>query len=155
MGTERRKQQSSVKLTEREEIFLDEISPDADESGRPSSGGFFLIPEGAGRRGRGKGRRAGARARDGAADGADDRLNPRAVRSGQFPSVLDAKHGRGAHLLGGELCVSEANQDSQEGVVRALVVRVDAPDALQQVVSAADRGLVALFRDGWNDKVSV
>ena len=35
MGTERRKQQSSVKLTERE-IFLDEISPDADESGRPS-----------------------------------------------------------------------------------------------------------------------
>jgi hypothetical protein len=41
MGTERRKQQSSVKLTEREEIFLDEISPDADESGRPSWVVFF------------------------------------------------------------------------------------------------------------------
>ena len=121
----------------------------------PLLGWFFFNSRGAGRRGRGKGRRAGARARDGAADGADDRLNPRVVRSGQVPSVLASKHGRGAHLLGGELCVSEANQDSQEGVVRALVVRVDAPDALQQVVSAADRGLVALFRDGWNDNVSV
>ena len=30
-----------MKLTEREEIFLDEISPDADESGRPSSVVFF------------------------------------------------------------------------------------------------------------------
>jgi hypothetical protein len=28
-------------LTEREEIFLDEISPDADESGRPSWVVFF------------------------------------------------------------------------------------------------------------------
>mmetsp|Transcript_1109 Transcript_1109/g.4499 ORF Transcript_1109/g.4499 Transcript_1109/m.4499 type:complete len:419 (-) Transcript_1109:93-1349(-) len=48
------------------------------------------------------------------------------------------------HLLGGELSVSEANQDSQEGVVRTLVVGVDPPDALQQVVAAADRGLVAV-----------
>ena len=37
-------------------------------------------------------------------------------------------------------------------MVRTLVVGVDPPDALQQVVAPADRGLVALFgdgRDGW------
>ena len=60
MGTERRKQQSSVKLTEREEIFLDEISPDADESGRPSSVVFFEFQKGPVG---GVAGRAGARAR--------------------------------------------------------------------------------------------
>ena len=114
---------------------------------------FFLISTRGRLAGRGEGSaRPVARARCSLPDPVDDRENTRAVRSGPFPRFSAAKRSRGAHLLGGELSVSEANQDSQEGVVRTLVVGVDPPDALQQVVAPADRGLVALFgdgRDGW------
>ena len=114
---------------------------------------FFLISTRGRLAGRGEGSaRPVARDRCSLPDPVDDRENTRAVRSGPFPRFSAAKRSRGAHLLGGELSVSEANQDSQEGVVRTLVVGVDPPDALQQVVAAADRGLVALFgdgRDGW------
>ena len=119
----------------------------------PSLEVVFFISRGAGWRGRGEGSaRPVARGRCSLPDPVDDRENTRAVRSGPFPRFSAAKRSRGAHLLGGELSVSEANQDSQEGVVRTLVVGVDPPDALQQVVAPADRGLVALFgdgRDGW------
>lgn len=114
---------------------------------------FFLISTRGRLAGRGEGSaRPVARDRCSLPDPVDDRENTRAVRSGPFPRFSAAKRSRGAHLLGGELSVSEANQDSQEGVVRTLVVGVDPPDALQQVVAPADRGLVALFgdgRDGW------
>ena len=75
--------------------------------------------------GSGRGGRARVRARVRA---------PRRARRGAGARARGSK----AHLFRGELCVSEPNQDSQEGVVRPLVVAVDLADALEEVVSAAD-----------------
>ena len=55
--------------------------------------------------------------------------------------------GSRAHLFRGELGVSEPNEDSQEGVVGALVVAVHLANALKEVVPAADRRL-GLLRGG-------
>lgn len=49
-----------------------------------------------------------------------------------------------AHLLRRELCVSETNEDSQEGVIWPLVVAVDFANALQQVVPSSYGGLSLL-----------
>lgn len=50
-----------------------------------------------------------------------------------------------SHLLCRELCVSETNEDSQEGVIRPLVVAVDFANALQEVVPSSDGGLPLLL----------
>ena len=61
------------------------------------------------------------------------------ARAGEVPDVP-------AHLLRRELRVSKAYEYGEEGVVRPLVVTVHAPDALQQIVPAPDRGLALLRR---------
>ena len=137
-----------VEASAQSDIFLGSQFDEANGDGSPGLTWPRRFPTG---------RKIAARARAGVARGSAVRARPRDAkrrrkrarwtragsRAGSRAAAGAPRSGaraRGskAHLFRGELCVSEPNQDSQEGVVRPLVVAVDLADALEEVVSAAD-----------------